>query len=122
MVSNVETLFNPRDDSLAEKVKAYYDVCRDYHRVQASLKHTKQGKHTDYIGDHDEVVTAYDMISNSLSLASTQVSSAELQKAKDQGYISEKQLVEIVQTQRQSKMQHNRQQQTSDTDSSRIQR
>ena len=81
MVSNVETLFNPRDDSLAEKVKAYYEVCRDYHRVQASLNHTKQGKNTDFIGDHDEVVTAYDMISNSLSQASMQVSSAELQKA-----------------------------------------
>jgi RNA:NAD 2'-phosphotransferase (TPT1/KptA family) len=122
-MSNVETLFNPRDDSLAEKVKAYYDVCRDYHRVQASLKHTQQGKQSDYIGDHEEVLSASQMISQSLTHASKAVSNADLQQAKDKGFINDSQLVEMVQLQRQSEMQQTRQQQnTSDSDSSRFQR
>jgi hypothetical protein len=122
-MSNVETLFNPRDDSLAEKVKAYYDVCRDYNRVQASLKHTQQSKQSGYIGDHEEVLSASQIINQSLTHASKAVSNADLQTAKDKGFINDSQLVEMVQLQRQSEMQQTRQQQnTSDSDSSRFQR
>jgi len=43
-MNEAQSLFNPRDDSLAEKVDAYYSVCWDYSRVQSSLKLTGQGK------------------------------------------------------------------------------
>lgn len=116
-------LFNPRDDSLAEKINAYYGVCRDYSRVQSSLKQTEQGKNIHFIGDHGEVMSAYETISQSLAQASKEVSSADLQRAREQGIISESQLLEMVQIQRQSDLQKTREQQNrTDNDSSRMRR
>ena len=113
MMSRAESIFNPQDDSLSEKVYAYYGVCRDYSRVQASLKQTKQGKNKDYIGDHDEVLAAYEIISQSLTLASSEVSMSELQQAKEEGLLSGNQFAEIVQTQRQYEISQIREQKTS---------
>ncbi|MFQ3247544.1 MAG: hypothetical protein ACI9SP_004201 [Arenicella sp.] len=98
-MNEAQSLFNPRDDSLAEKVDDYYSVCWDYSRAQSSLKLTGQGKNIDYIGDHSEVIPAYETISHSLSQASREVSSADLQDAKERGIINENQLLEIVRTQ-----------------------
>lgn len=122
-MNDVESLFNPRDNSLAEKVNGYYAVCRDYSRVQSSLKQTEQGKNIHFVGDHSEVMSAYETISRSLADASNQVSSADLQQAKEQGIISEGQLFEMVQIQRQSELQKTREQQNrTDNDSSRVRR
>lgn len=117
-MSNIETLFNPRDDSLTEKVNAYYSVCRDYARVQASLKQTKQGKNTDFIGEHDEVVSAYELISQSLHQANSKVSQSDLKQAKDKGLLNDNQLMEIIQVQRLQEMDSKRQNKNSDSHSS----
>ena len=109
-MNDAPSLFNPRDDSLAEKVNAYYGVCRDYSRVQSSLKQTEKGKNIHFIGDHSEVMSAYETISQSLAYAPNEVSSADLEQAKEQGIISENQLREIVQVQRQSSLQKTREQ------------
>ena len=112
MMSNSESLFNPQDDSLSEKVNAYYTVCQDFSRVQASLKQTKRSKNTDFIGDHDEVVSAYNIISQSLIQASSEVSKSDLLEAKKQGLLSDNQVAEITQTQHQHEISNIRQQQT----------
>jgi len=96
MMNDAPNLFNPRDDSLAEKVNAYYGVCRDYSRVQSSLKQTEQGKNIHFIGDHSEVMSAYEAISQSLAHASKEVSSADLQHALEEGYLSQEQTHEIL--------------------------
>ncbi len=104
MMNNIQSIFNPCDDSLGERVRAYYSVCQAYALSQASLKQTRQQGEIDYIGEKKEVEDAFQIISQSLEQAARTISQADLQQAKAQGLLDDQQILEIVQVQRSQQM------------------
>lgn len=110
-MNDTETIFNPLNDSLSERVRAYYSVYQAYGHSQASLKHTRQHGEVDYLGELDGIEDAVRVINQSVTHANREVSQSDLQQAKSEGLLSEEQLVEIVQLQRSQKMSENRQSQ-----------
>ena len=107
-----ETIFNPLNDSLSERVRAYYSVCQAFTHSQASLKHTQQFGELDYLGDEQHIKDASRIIYQSFEQANAKVSQADLQEAKERGLISQEQLVEIVQVRRSQEVAQSRNSQT----------
>lgn len=107
-MSHPESIFNPLNDSLAERVRAYYSVCQAFTLSQASLKQTERMGDVGYLGEEHEVKDAFKVINQSLTQANSEISKTELQDAKEKGLLSSQQLLEIVQVQRSQEMAQNR--------------
>lgn len=97
-MSQAETIFNPRDNSLKERVRAYYSVSQAFQLSAASQK--PKG----YIGDKTEVDTAFKVLLSSFTDAKKSVSNADLKTAKEDGYLNDEQLKKIVQANRAHEM------------------
>ncbi len=110
-MASSETLFNPHTDSLADKVKAYTELCRDFARIRSSLKSIRKYGNADYLGDTAQVESAYTLIESSLSEASRVVSDAEILRAKEQRLITGIQFADIVKINRKWQADKSRQQQ-----------
>lgn len=97
-MSQAETIFNPLDNSLKERVRAYYSVSQAF-QLSAATQKPK-----DYIGDKTEVDTAFNVLLSSFADAKKSVSNADLKTAKEDGYLDDEQLKKIVQANRAHEM------------------
>ena len=101
-------IFNPQNDSLTEKVKAYQNVVNLLHSVEHSSEvlRTAKKNDTNHIGTKEEVQEAYDVARNSLSIALNKISEQEMQQALEKGLITKAQATEFIQFSRQHDMTH----------------
>jgi len=102
-MSDTESIFNPLDDSLKERVRAYYAVCKAIALSEASRDQSEQ-----YIGDAKQVSAAHKVLVRSLKVASQDVTDSDLQNAKQKGFLSDSEMVNILQLRRQQKIQEQR--------------
>lgn len=95
-MSQTESIFNPADESLKERVGAYYNVCMAYHLSHASLTGLNSFEIDGYLGDASEIASAENTVSSSMGLAKKSVSSNELEKAVKEQLLTREQLLEII--------------------------
>ena len=110
-MSQSESIFNPLDNSLAERVRAYYSVCQAFSHSHSSLKQTERTGEISYLGEKEEVTSGFRIINQSLSQANKKVSQSDLQQANTKGLLSDEQMLEIVQIRRSQEMATNRESQ-----------
>jgi len=99
-MSDSESIFNPIDDSLSERVRAYHRVCRAFilvHRSSLSLDSNHLNSH---IGDAIETKEAMKSIKFSFDKAKKSVSKKDVSQALKEGIISNGQNSEIIQADR----------------------
>lgn len=99
-------IFNPQNDSLAEKVKAYQSVVDLLHSVEHSSEvlRTAKKNDTDHIGTEEEVQYAYKIACTSLAKALKEISESEIQTALEQELMTNEQAAEFMQFSRQQDM------------------
>lgn len=112
MVDNAH-IYNPKDDSLAERVRAYRVVHQDYLNAEASLKFLDDDNWADTLGSREEVNQAHEVSLRSLQMAIEAINRTELSQAKEQGLLSKDEAHEIIENKQQYKMQDIRSQQSS---------
>lgn len=110
-MSQTESIFNPLDNSLAERVRAYYSVCQAFSHSQSSLKQTDRSGVIGYLGENKEVKSAFKIINQSFSQANREVSQSDLQLANAEGLLSNDQMLEIVKVRRSQEMVRSRESQ-----------
>ena len=101
-------IFTPKDNSLKERVSAYQYVFKSYLNAEASLKFADDEKWSDTLGEREEIEQAYKISTDSLKMATEQISVEEMKQAKEQGFISQDELLEFVQNKRQQEMKSTR--------------
>jgi hypothetical protein len=101
-------IFTPKDNSLKERVSAYQYVFKSYLNAEASLKFADDENWSDTLGEREEIEQAYKISAYSLKMATEKISSDEMKQAKEQGFISNDELVELVQNKRQQEMKSTR--------------
>lgn len=89
-------IFTPHNDSLQARVEAYQRVVRDYQQFLQDCS----GLSTETLGEQSDVQQARQIYLNSLKQAQQAVDNRDLQKAKSQGYLSNDDIRNFVQTQR----------------------
>ena len=97
-------IFTPKDHSLKERVSAYRYVFKSYLNAEASLKFADDENWSDTLGEREEIEQAYKISADSLKMATEQISVDEMKQAKEQGFISNDELVEFVQNKRQQEI------------------
>jgi len=103
-----EHIFTPKDDSLFERVSAYLNVFKSYLNAEASIKFADDENWSDTLGEREEIEQAYKISIDSLKLATEQISVDEMKQAKEQGFISQDELLEFVQNKRQQEIRKTR--------------
>lgn len=113
MVDNAH-IYNPQDDSLTERIRAYRVVHQDYLNAEASLKFSDDDTWADTLGSREEVSQAHKIGIHSLQIATEAIKRKELVQAKEEGLLSKDEVDEIIENKQQYKMQRIRKgQQTS---------
>ncbi len=84
-MSNVASTFNPKDNSLIERVNAFRAVLQENHNIELSLKY-KNDK--EWLGTTEEIKYAQQVTQNSLQQAVKSLNKVDLQEAKTLGILS----------------------------------
>ncbi len=90
-------IFNPLDDSLAERVKAYRSVYDAWLNVEASLKQADDSEWSNTLGETQDLEEAHNIISHSMVMATSSLSIEEIDQATDQGLMSKEEASQFVQ-------------------------
>jgi len=90
------TIFNPLDDSLAERIRAYRSVQEAYMNIEASLKYADDPEWSDTLGEHQGLEEAHKIIVESFQEATQALSVEDIDKAKEQGLMSNDEAYEFV--------------------------
>lgn len=99
-------IFIPHNDSLQARVEAYQRVVRDYRQFMDNCS----GLHQETVGEQGEVDQARQIYWRSLQQARQMVDHHDLEQARSQGYLSEDDIRELTQIQRQVEMEARRKQ------------
>lgn len=92
-----DTIYNPKDNSLQERIKAYQSVMNAWYNAEASLKLMDDDEWSYTLGEKEEIVKAHDIILNSLNTATHQITKDEMKQAKELGFLSDNEAKEFVQ-------------------------
>ena len=84
-MSNFASTFNPKDNSLTERVNAFRAVLQENHNIELSLKY-KNDK--EWLGTAEEIQYAQQVTQNSLQRAVKSLNNSDLQEAKTLGILS----------------------------------
>lgn len=98
-------IYNPQNDSLAERIRAYRIAHQDYLNVEASLKFLDDDNWADTLGSREEVNQAHEVSLRSLQMATEAIKRDELSHARDQGLLNKDEVYEIIENKQQYKMQ-----------------
>jgi len=90
------TIFNPLDDSLAERIRAYRSVQEAWMNIEASLKVANDPEWSATLGESQELEEAHKIILGSLQEATQALSVEDIDKAKEQGLMSEDEAYQFV--------------------------
>ena len=90
-------IFNPLNDSLAERVKAYRSVYKAWLNIEASLKQADDPEWSNTLGESQELEDAHNIIMESMVMATNSLSIEEIDQATDQGLMSKEEASELVQ-------------------------
>ncbi|MGH1540667.1 MAG: hypothetical protein ACRBHB_09605 [Arenicella sp.] len=90
------TIFNPLNDSLAERIRAYRSVQKAYVNIEASLKFADDPEWIDTLGETQDIEEAHKIIVDSLQEATQAITVEDIDKAKEQGLMSEDEAYEFV--------------------------
>lgn len=101
-------IYTPADNTLAARIAALKSVLAASHNLKSSLDHAEQAEWSQRLGSSEELSDAQGVIAKSLEMALADVSQAELAEAKEQGLLSQGEMVELTAAQRQSEMRASR--------------
>lgn len=104
-MADTDHIYNPSNDSLAERIRAYREVYQAWMNVEASMKAVGDSEFDDYLGEREDVEYAYNATVKSLKMAIDNLDQSELQQAQEQGLLSKDEMVEIIQEKRMQEMQ-----------------
>lgn len=90
------TIFNPLDDSLAERIRAYRSVHEAWLNIEASLKVADDPEWSNTLGERQDVETAHKDILEGFQEALQAISVEDIDNAKEQGLMSEDEGYEFV--------------------------
>lgn len=107
MIDN-PNIFNPKDNSLEEKINAYKNVYKAYLNAEASVSFAED-EEWEYTLGEEEIEEAYKIMADSLKVATSKISTDEMQQAKEQGLINKHELFEFIQDKRQQEIKSSRQ-------------
>lgn len=91
-----DTIFTPRNNSLKERIKAYRFVVSAWYNAEASLKVMDEDEWAHTLGEKEEIVKAHDIILNSLKTASKEISLNEMKQARELGLLSNSEAQEFI--------------------------
>lgn len=103
-MSDEAYIFNPRNDSLEERIRSYRSVLEALRNAEASLEHLDDEEWSSSLGDKEEVQQAYEIAKRSHAMAVQSISQVESQKAKEEGLISNAEMIEFTREKRQQEM------------------
>ncbi len=106
-------IFNPKDDSLDERVRAYRSCSSTLRNTKASLELVNDSAWSDRLGSREEIEQAHMIAKHSIEMAVNQLSQSEAERAVGQGLLDNQELKEIVQTKRLQNIQNQRANQNS---------
>lgn len=103
-------LFNPKDNSLGERVRAYKQTIAALRNVQASKQLSGDTDWSNRLGSEEELDEASDIANRSVDLAISSFSNDEIQHLNNQQLLSTDELRELVKHKRQREMDQKRSQ------------
>jgi len=80
--------YNPKDDSLDERIHAYKEAFRAWQNVEASFRFHDEQEWSDRLGSKEDLLKAKEITENSLDRAVSGLSNSEIQLAIDKDLIS----------------------------------
>ena len=98
-----QTIFNPKDNSTKEKFASFEYVNGCYQRDKKNLDQT-----FDFLGESEEIKSAYTLSRNSLKQAHKSLSNSELKQAFSEGFISHEQVKQFTQSKHMLEMESQR--------------
>lgn len=96
-MSDTESIFNPLNDSLIERVRAYCSVAKAYADLKANIASSENGEYQNWIGEKQQLDDAHLVLESSFELANQSVSLSDLTDAKEKGLLNEKDIFDAVQ-------------------------
>ena len=100
-----DTIFNPKDNSLEARIQAYRSVMKAWYNAEASLKAMDNDEWSHTLGEKEEIVKAHDIILNSLNTCTREISLNEIKQAKELGLINDSEAQEFINNSKQDKIQ-----------------
>ena len=85
MSQSSASTYNPADQSLEERIKAFQKVYQDYKNIETCLKSKSQ---FDSLGTSDELIKAHEIAKNSVNYAIQSLNHKEIIKANEEGLLS----------------------------------
>lgn len=101
-------IFTPRDDSLAERIRAYRSVLNAQRHTEAGFKFLDDPQWSDRIGEESELQEALAVTTRSFKKAISSVGKEEIEQAFSDGLINAEEHKQIVQIMRKQDMQTSR--------------
>jgi len=89
-------IFNPMNDSLAEKVKAYRSVHEAWLNIEASMRQADDPEWSNTLGEANELEEAHDIIMRSMVKATESLSVEEIDQATDQELMSKEEATQFM--------------------------
>jgi len=95
-MSDSAKIFNPKDDSLNERVRAYRSTHQAWQNVEASLKYANDPEWSDTLGESEELDFAHDLILDSMKLALQSFTAVDIDQALTLGLINPSEASEMT--------------------------
>ncbi|PAJ74996.1 hypothetical protein CJF42_07230 [Pseudoalteromonas sp. NBT06-2] len=92
---NSASIFNPKDNSLEERIVAFKSVLYANNNIELSLKYNNDKLWSDRLGTSEEVKLAQKINEQSLKQAFKSLNYADLQEAKSLGLLSQEEAKQI---------------------------
>jgi len=80
--------YNPKDDSLEERLRAYQEAFQAWQNIEASFKFHDEQECLDRLGSKEDLLKAQEITESTLDKAVFGLSNSEIQLAVDKGLIS----------------------------------
>jgi len=90
-------IFNPKNDSLEARIEAYRSVQEAWMNIEASFKHWDDPEWQNTLGEYSELEEAHKIVLNSLNEATQSITVEEIDKAKEQGLMTDDEAFTFIQ-------------------------
>lgn len=87
-MESTANFYDPKDDSLEERINAYKHAFKAWQNIEASLRFHDEQAWTDRLGSKDDLRIALEITESSLSKAVSGLSSLEIQLSVDKNLVS----------------------------------
>jgi hypothetical protein len=94
-MSSSAHIFTPQDDSLEARIRAYKTMRNELYNIEASQKLSQIKDWQDRLGTEEELQQAHKIIKNSLRATLNNIRDIDLQKAQEQGLMTNNEVSEF---------------------------